>query len=76
MSPLLIKPARGAADGRVHHITPASAGWSYVGFEVFDLASEQALAQATENGGAALARAALKDANDQLIRVERALTLN
>ena len=37
---------------------------------------DKALAQATENGGAALARAALKDANDQLIRVERALTLN
>jgi 5-deoxy-glucuronate isomerase len=48
MSPLLIKPARGAADGRVHHITPASAGWSYVGFEVFDLVPEQALAQATD----------------------------
>ena len=48
MSPLLIKPARGAADGRVHGITPASAGWSYVGFEVFDLVPEQALAQATD----------------------------
>ena len=47
MSPLLIKPARGAADGRVHRITPESAGWSYVGFEVFDLAAEQALAQPT-----------------------------
>ena len=32
--------------------------------------------QATENGGAALARAALKDVNDKLIQVERALTLN
>jgi 5-deoxy-glucuronate isomerase len=48
MSPLLIKPAFGAADGRVHHITPTSAHWSYVGFEVFDLAPEQAVAQATE----------------------------
>jgi N-acetylated-alpha-linked acidic dipeptidase len=37
---------------------------------------DQALAQATENGGAALARAALKEANDKLIQVERALTLN
>ena len=34
------------------------------------------MAQATENGGAALARAALKEANDRLIQVERALTLN
>jgi 5-deoxy-glucuronate isomerase len=54
MSPLLIKPAHGAADGRVHHITPASAGWSYVGFEVFDLAPGQALAQATEGREACL----------------------
>jgi N-acetylated-alpha-linked acidic dipeptidase len=29
-----------------------------------------------ENGGAALARAALKEANDKLVAVERALTLN
>jgi N-acetylated-alpha-linked acidic dipeptidase len=39
-------------------------------------AYDKALAQATENGGAALARAALKDANQKLILVERALTLN
>jgi len=37
---------------------------------------DKALAQATENGGAALARASLKEANDRLIQVERALTLN
>jgi N-acetylated-alpha-linked acidic dipeptidase len=39
-------------------------------------AYDKALADASENGGAALARAALKDANDKLIQVERALTLN
>jgi N-acetylated-alpha-linked acidic dipeptidase len=39
-------------------------------------AYDKALAQAAENNGAALARAALKDANDKLIQVERALTLN
>ncbi len=39
-------------------------------------AYDKTLAQATENGGAALARAALKEANDRLIQVERALTLN
>jgi 5-deoxy-glucuronate isomerase len=54
MSTLLIKPAPGAADGLVHHITPASAGWSYVGFETFDLAPGQALAQATEGREACL----------------------
>ncbi len=37
---------------------------------------DKALASAMENGGAALARAALKDANDKLVAVERALTLN
>ncbi|HEY2013992.1 MAG TPA: transferrin receptor-like dimerization domain-containing protein [Bryobacteraceae bacterium] len=36
----------------------------------------QALAHASENGGAALARAALRDVNARLIAVERALTLN
>jgi len=39
-------------------------------------AYDKALADATENGGAALARAALKEANEKLIQVERALTLN
>ncbi|MEI9972707.1 MAG: transferrin receptor-like dimerization domain-containing protein [Ignavibacteriota bacterium] len=39
-------------------------------------AYDKALAQASENGGAALARAALKEANEKLIAVERALTLN
>ena len=39
-------------------------------------AYDKALAQASENGGAALARAILKEANEKLIGVERALTLN
>jgi N-acetylated-alpha-linked acidic dipeptidase len=37
---------------------------------------DKALGSAMENGGAALARAALKEANDKLVAVERALTLN
>ncbi|SPF47486.1 Glutamate carboxypeptidase II [Candidatus Sulfopaludibacter sp. SbA4] len=36
----------------------------------------QALVHASENGGSALAHAALRDANARLIAVERALTLN
>jgi N-acetylated-alpha-linked acidic dipeptidase len=39
-------------------------------------AYDQALARATENGGAALARTGLQDANARLIAVERALTLD
>jgi N-acetylated-alpha-linked acidic dipeptidase len=35
-----------------------------------------ALAQASENGGSALARAALREVNTKLIAVERSLTLN
>ena len=38
MSDLLIKPAQGS---RVHNITPASAGWKYVGFELHDLVQDQ-----------------------------------
>jgi N-acetylated-alpha-linked acidic dipeptidase len=37
---------------------------------------DQALARTTENGGVALGRAALRDANARLIAVERALTLD
>jgi 5-deoxy-glucuronate isomerase len=39
MSDLLIHPAsNAAADGTILDVTPASAGWSYVGFEVVALA--------------------------------------
>ena len=38
MSRLQVRPATMGTDGgQVHNITPASAGWHYVGFEVFDL---------------------------------------
>lgn len=36
-SSLLVKPNAAGSDGAVHCITPRSAGWSHVGFEVFDL---------------------------------------
>jgi 5-deoxy-glucuronate isomerase len=49
MSNLLVRPARGAADGVLHHITPKSAGWSYVGFDVRALAPGQSAAE--ETGG-------------------------
>ncbi|MBL8584824.1 MAG: 5-deoxy-glucuronate isomerase, partial [Rhizobiaceae bacterium] len=35
MTDLLVKP-RGDT-GRVTHVTPASAGWTYVGFDLFRL---------------------------------------
>jgi 5-deoxy-glucuronate isomerase len=40
---LLIKPSPALAGGAVHRITPESAGWRYVGFEVFDLLPAQTL---------------------------------
>jgi len=40
MSKLLIKPA---AQSQVHQVTPQSAGWSYVGFSVHDLAVGETL---------------------------------
>ncbi len=40
---LLVKPDLSPAAARVHRITPESAGWGYVGFEVFDLQPRQRL---------------------------------
>ncbi len=40
---LRVRPARTAVDGQVHRITPESAGWRYVGFEIFDLPAGQNL---------------------------------
>ena len=48
MSKLLVKPSAPDANGRIHTITPASAGWTYVGFEVYRLKSGQSLRQQTE----------------------------
>ncbi|HEV7275964.1 MAG TPA: 5-deoxy-glucuronate isomerase [Devosiaceae bacterium] len=46
MASLRLRPA--AAAGRVHHVTPASAGWTYVGFDLWKLASGE-----TTQGGLA-----------------------
>ncbi|KAA2234666.1 5-deoxy-glucuronate isomerase [Salinarimonas soli] len=35
MSDLLLKPS--AREGRIHHVTPGSAGWTYVGFDLHGL---------------------------------------
>ena len=40
---LLVKPDLSPAARQVHEITPESAGWRYVGFEVFDLAPGRTL---------------------------------
>ncbi len=38
MSELLVHPSAATADGQILKVTPASAGWGYVGFEVLALA--------------------------------------
>ncbi|SFI79992.1 5-deoxy-glucuronate isomerase [Bosea sp. OK403] len=47
MSKLLVKPAAPDSQGRIHNVTPASAGWVHVGFEVYKLADGQSLAKET-----------------------------
>jgi 5-deoxy-glucuronate isomerase len=49
MSKLLVKPSKPDSSGRIHTITPESAGWTYVGFEVYQLKSGQSLKQQTGN---------------------------
>jgi 5-deoxy-glucuronate isomerase len=44
---LLVKPHRPDPEGCVLSVTPASAGWRYVGFEVFRLAQNQVLQRQT-----------------------------
>ena len=49
MPNLLVKPNAPDPNGRIHAITPASAAWTYVGFEVFRLGDGQTIRQ--ETGG-------------------------
>jgi 5-deoxy-glucuronate isomerase len=52
VSPLLRRPARGA--GKVHDITPADAGWSYVGFGLYRLKPGDRAAEPTRGREAIL----------------------
>lgn len=45
LSPLLRRPT--GSHGKVHDITPASAGWSYVGFALYRLKAGETAAEAT-----------------------------
>ena len=47
MQELLRKPT--AQKGKIHDITPASAGWGFVGFELFVLEAGDTVAQPTED---------------------------
>ncbi len=54
MPNLLVKPSRPDENGRIHAITPATAGWTYVGFEVYRLEAGRTLRQATRDREACL----------------------
>lgn len=47
MSKLLVKPRSPDAEGRIHEVTPESAGWGHVGFAVHKLAGGQSLSRET-----------------------------
>ncbi len=68
MPNLLVRPTAPDSSGRIHRVTPASAGWTHVGFEVYRLAHGQRLTQHTEDREACLVllsgRAAMR-ASDQ-----------
>lgn len=47
MSKLLVKPQAPDAEGRIHEVTPETAGWEHVGFAVHQLAAGQSLSRET-----------------------------
>lgn len=49
MSKLLVKPSEPTSTGRVIEVTPESAGWTYVGFNVHKLAQSQQLSEETKD---------------------------
>ena len=49
MSRLLVHPQAPDQEGFVHHVTPASAGWSYVGFSVLELPPGRVVSRRTED---------------------------
>jgi 5-deoxy-glucuronate isomerase len=53
-SRLLVKPSAMSTSGAVHRITPESAGWTYVGFEVLDLQPGEQAARETQGREACL----------------------
>lgn len=48
MSHLLLKPQERNEEGKILHVTPKSAGWEYVGFEVYSLKEGETLSKSTE----------------------------
>ncbi len=49
MNTLICKHTKPNADGLVHHITPQSANWTYVGFDLYELLPGQSVSKNTED---------------------------
>ena len=49
MSKLLVKPQAPDAEGRIHEVTPETAGWEHVGFAVHRLTAGQSLSRETDD---------------------------
>jgi len=49
MSRLIVKPTERTEDGKIIEVTPKSAGWKYVGFEVYSLKLGETLTLPTNN---------------------------
>ena len=47
MSKLIVKPTERDGDGKILSVSPESAGWEYVGFEVYSLKAGETLAKET-----------------------------
>src|SRR5258708_2536952 len=47
LSQLLRRPSAPDPDGRIHHVTPQNAGWAYVVFDVYTLATGATLRRDT-----------------------------
>jgi 5-deoxy-glucuronate isomerase len=54
MSELLVHPSQPDAQGRIHSVTPQSAGWTYVGFDVYRLKKGAGITHKTEGREACL----------------------
>ena len=54
MSKLLVKPSAPDGQGRITHVTPQSAGWTYVGFDLHRLMAGQAIKADTKDREACL----------------------
>ncbi len=48
-SPLIVPSTKPDHEGNILRVTPESAGWSYVGFEVYKLAARDSLTKHTED---------------------------